>query len=254
MAFFRMPDVFYTKPVEPTHYKLKYGKTPAQFINVRIPEGEGPFPAVFTIHGGQWKKSYTHKQMEYLCEDLKTHGVATINLEYRRLGHKDGGYPGTFHDLLDGIHYTLARAEKWKLDTNQISLLGHSSGGHLAFCLAGHHIENRTLGFQPKSLVGMAGVYNLATAREKLQGLITEFFGSNPIISPIDLLPMRTKQMLIVGEKDKLTEQAISYVEKAQETDPIELEIIDDCTHFRVIDPTFEGWPTIRQAILRTVF
>lgn len=247
MSFFRMPDVFYTKPAEPTHKKLKYGKKPMQTINVRIPDGDGPFPTIITLHGGQWKKAYTHKQTEYLCEDLKQHGIATCNIEFKRLGHVDGGYPGTFLDLYAGIEYILEHTEVWKIDRDRLSILGHSSGGHLAFCLIADHTG---LGFTPHAAIGIAGVYDLANAREKLQPCINEFFGEHPKLSPIELLPMNTRQLLIVGEEDKLVEQALSYVEKAQEVDDITLEIIDGCGHFRIIDPTFEGWHQIRDAII----
>lgn len=254
MPFFKMPDIFYTDPAEPTH-RVKYGKKPMQHITVRIPDGPGPHPTLLTIHGGQWKSAYRAKQLEYLCEDLKAHGLATANLEFKRVGHVDGGYPGTFFDLLDGIEFVREHAGEWNLDLN-MSILGHSSGGHLAFCLAGHDdFEGRKLNFRPKSLIGIAGVYNLGTASSKLQEITDEFFGTHEKLSPINMIPMSCPQTLIVGEKDKLTEQALGYVEAVQNGgySDITLEIIDDCSHFRVIDPTFPGWPSIKQAILKAV-
>jgi|2_EtaG_2_1085320.scaffolds.fasta_scaffold00067_19 acetyl esterase/lipase len=257
MGFFRMPDIFYTKPAPPTLFKERYGKKPMQTINVRIPDGDGPFPTIFLIHGGQWKKAYTHKQMEYLAEELKAQGITTCNLEFKRLGHIDGGYPGTFRDLLDGIAYCLQHANEWKLDTNKLSILGHSSGAHLAFCLCGakdfdgHALSpDSALGFTPYSAIGIAGVYDLRNAREGLQTPINDFFGDHPKLSPIEMLPTGIRQRLIVGDQDKLTEQALSYVEAAQEAgEDITFTLVKGCSHFRVIDPTFEGWATILNAI-----
>jgi len=249
MPFFRMPDVFYTKPVEPT-YRAKYGKKPMQTITVRIPDGDGPFPTLITLHGGKWRAEYRAKQLEYLCTDLAQHGIACCNLEYKRLGHINGGYPGTFIDLLDGIQYILDHAEEWELDTSRISLLGHSSGAHLAFCLCGYSdFEGRKLPLTPHATIGIAGVYDLQNY-SKLQHEIDQFFKDHPILSPIHMLPLGIKQLVICGSKDKLVEQALNYVERAQETDNITLEIIDKASHFTVIDPTFSGWPQVRNAIL----
>jgi acetyl esterase/lipase len=254
MAFFRLPDIFYTKPVEPTH-KLKYGKKPMHTITVRIPDSDGPFPTIITLHGGQWKSSYSAKQMEYMCEDLKQNDIVTINIEYKRLGHVNGGYPGTFHDIIDGIKFAENFFEEWKIDNTRLSLLGNSSGAHLAFCLAGHKdFDGRSIEFTPYSMIGIAGVYNLQTARDNLKPLIKQFFGNRQPLSPINMLPLNTKQLILVGEQDKLAEQSLAYVEEAQKTDDeITLEIIPDCNHFRIIDPTLPNWPKIRTAILNII-
>jgi len=242
-----MPDVFYTKPEEPTH-KVKYGKKPMNHITVRIPDGPGPHPTILALHGGKWKNAYTAKQLEYLCADLVKHGIACCNIEFKRLGHKNGGYPGTFLDLLDATGYILDHAEEWKLNKDKISLLGHSSGAHLAACLRdprGH--EGRTLQqhgddlFMPYSMVLMAGVYDLTTV-PRLKPEIDEFFGEHPILGPIKMLPTGIKQLVVCGTKDKLLKQAVTYAKKAtQAGDDVAFLPIDKCSHFRIIDPTFPG-------------
>ncbi|UNM06408.1 MAG: hypothetical protein H6925_01460 [Holosporaceae bacterium] len=41
--------------------------------------------------------------MAPFCIDLVEKGFAVWNLEYRRIGEEGGGWPGTFHDVADGI-------------------------------------------------------------------------------------------------------------------------------------------------------
>lgn len=263
MGFFRLPDVFYTKPTPPTHHKLRYGKKPMQFVNIRIPQGKGPFPLVFTIHGGQWKKAYTHKQMEFLCEQLKQQQIATCNIEFRRLGHQNGTYPNTIHDIYNAIQYTLqplthvpnhanvfgclgqptqpdGPCPTLPIDTNNITILGHSSGAHLAFCIANT--------FKPHRLIGMSGVYDLQTCSPNLQQVAQQYFQDHPLVSPTEQM---VETHLIVGDQDKLLDQAQQY----KQTNPqASLNIIPNCSHFNIIDPTYENWPIILQTITSPIY
>jgi len=255
MPYFKLPDVFYTTPDEPTH-KVKYGKKPFQSITVRVPGGDGPHPTLLTIHGGKWKSSYRAKQMEYLCADLVKHGIASCNLEFKRLGHIDGGYPGTFIDLLDGIDCVLANADEWKLDKAKMSLLGHSSGGHLAVCLCAidqsEEFADRPLPFTPFSVITIAGALDLKNL-EGLKPEIEEFFGKHPVLSPMEQLPVGAKQLVLVGSKDRLMNQCLDYAVAAEKAgDKVSSLVIEKCSHFRVIDPTFSGWSLIREAIVDT--
>jgi len=256
MPYFRLPDVFYTKPSQPD-LRVKYGKKPMQHITVRIPDGDGPHPTLLTIHGGKWKSTYRAKQLEYLCADLVEHGIACCNIEFVRLGHVGGGYPNTFIDLYDAIEFILSHADEWNLKTDQISLLGHSSGAHLACCLCAEPQDlgftSQSLGFTPHSVISLAGVFDLDAA-ERLKPEIDQFFGENPVLSPINLLPINTKQLVMCGSKDKLLEQATKYTERAKLAgDDASVLVIDKCSHFRIIDPTFEEWPQIRMAIKQMV-
>jgi len=78
---------------------VEYGRDPNQFADVRLPAGEGPHPVVFFIHGGFWRAKYDLTHAGHFCHALKNVGIATWNVEYRRVGNPGGGWPGTFNDI-----------------------------------------------------------------------------------------------------------------------------------------------------------
>src|SRR6201993_4323005 len=85
------------KPPEPD-LRFPYGQDPNQFVDVRIPPGNGPHPIVFFIHGGYWRSKYDLTYAGHLCHGLKQAGISTWNLKYRRRDTPGGGSPGTFED------------------------------------------------------------------------------------------------------------------------------------------------------------
>src|SRR5262249_62225918 len=76
---------------------------PLRFGDVRLPEGEGPHPLAVVVHGGFWRATVSLIPMGHLCHALAHAGVATWNLEYRRIGDPGGGWPGTFDDVARGV-------------------------------------------------------------------------------------------------------------------------------------------------------
>lgn len=247
MAFLRLPPVFYTTPPEPT-FTCKYGPKTMQKMSVRIPDGKGPFPLLYTIHGGQWRKEYSLKQLEYICADLQVHGIGTVNIEFRRVGHVDGGYPNTFIDLHEAIRY-IDNYYGSIFNREKIGILGHSSGGHLAFCLK--HI-NPTGIFNNinniKLYIGLAPVLDIAACSHKMQIISRDLFKHpiHAITSPIDYGIGDERQKLFVGERDKLAPQAKDYNAKYPKS---ELHVLPKASHFTVIDPTTNTWAIIRAHI-----
>jgi acetyl esterase/lipase len=60
---------------------------------------------------------------------LKADGIASWNIEYRRLGQPGGGWPGTYLDVGRAIDHLRELATPYKLDLNRVVVLGHSAGG-----------------------------------------------------------------------------------------------------------------------------
>src|SRR5579871_4297586 len=86
--------------------RIPYGPEPLQFGDLRLPSGAGPHPLVVVVHGGYWQAIYNLTHAGHLCADLAAHGIATWNVEYRRLGDPGGGYPGTLEDVTAAFTFT----------------------------------------------------------------------------------------------------------------------------------------------------
>src|SRR5262245_64343849 len=74
--------------------------------------------------------------MEPLAEALAGEGVATWNIEYRRVGNEGGGWPGTFLDVAHATDHVKTLAATHPIDLSRVVVLGHSAGGHLALWAA----------------------------------------------------------------------------------------------------------------------
>src|SRR3954452_21386442 len=119
-----------------THHH-RYGPHRQNRADLYVPrDGQEPFPVVVLVHGGYWRAVYGKIVMKPLAADLVRRGYAAWNVEYRRIGRRQGGgYPMTFEDVANGIDL-LASLDDSRLDMDDVTLIGHSAGGHLALWAA----------------------------------------------------------------------------------------------------------------------
>lgn len=131
------PPALLWADVSPPAARLRYGSSPAQTLEVRIPSGRGPFPVVVLIHGGCWTTRYgSPAYMAPLADALLGHGVASVNIGYRRIGEAGGGWPGTFRDVGAAVDAVRVIAPRYRLDPNHLVVAGHSAGAPLALWTA----------------------------------------------------------------------------------------------------------------------
>lgn len=249
---------------------LRYGPLALQFGELRLPVGPGPHPALVTIHGGFWRARYGLDYFAVVCDALAAAGVATWNIEYRRLGDEGGGWPGTLLDVAAAVDFMRELAAHYPLDVARIGTLGHSAGGHLAFWAAGRaRIAPSSALRVPDPLplrcaVALAGVSDLRRAWElRLSANVTEdFLGGTPTsvperyaaASPAALLPLGVPQALIHGTADEDVPYEISagYSEAARAAgDDVALLTLPGAGHFALVDPATPEWGAARAAALR---
>src|SRR5262245_6784070 len=115
--------------------RISYGTDPLQFGELTLPAGQGPHPLVINVHGGVWLAAYSIDHTHAMARALADSGFAVWNLEYRRVGHEGGGWPGTFLDVSHGVEHARALASSRPIDLARVCLMGHSAGGHLALWL-----------------------------------------------------------------------------------------------------------------------
>src|SRR5262249_2478501 len=109
--------------------RIAYGADPQQFGELRRPAGTASYPVVVVVHGGFWQSQYDLGLMVPVCEALTREGLATWNVEYRRVGDPGGGWPGTFLDVGAAVDHLRTLAPQHGLDVRRTITLGHSAGG-----------------------------------------------------------------------------------------------------------------------------
>ena len=233
--------------------RIAYDRRPSQFGDLRMPSGKGPFPAVIFIHGGFWRAAYDLTHAGHICAALTKAGFATWNLEYRRLGEADGGWPGTMDDVLRGAQYLSKLTQKYQLDLGRVVAAGHSAGGQLALWLAA-----QTAAPPLRGVTSLAGVCDLRRAWElKLSDTVVEqLLGGTPrqvprrydSASPIALLPIKTPQRLLHGTTDGIVpfEMSERFARASKNAKLIKFE---GTGHFELIDPRSKEWPVVQKSV-----
>jgi acetyl esterase/lipase len=254
--------------------RIFYGGAPQNFGDLRLPRAAGPHPVVVVIHGGFWRALYDLEYIEPVCDALTDAGVATWNIEYRRLGNPGGGYPGTFHDVASAIDHLLEIAPEHHLDLSRVATLGHSAGGHLAVWAAARPRISSDNSILPRdsaplalrAAISLAGVVDLnASWTYRLSNqVVEEFIGGAPaefperyaVASPMELLPLGVPQVLVHGTEDENVPFEISRAYHAAALargDDVTLVTLPGAGHFECVDPHSREWAVVQKTILNFI-
>ena len=262
-------------PSKPADARVAYGPDSLQFGDLRIPKGKGPFPLAIVIHGGCWIHHFASLQNTTAMADaLRDAGIATWNVEYRRADDPGGGWPGTFLDIADAADHIRALAARYRLDTTRIVAVGHSAGGHLALWLAARGRLKPVSPLYRARPIRLHGAISLGGPGDLAEFVPREDQSCGPSVSvlmggkpadvraryaegsPVELLPLGIRQLLIVGDSDRIMPAAArkSYLDRSLKAgDRVEVIVIPNAGHFEVIAPTAVAWTTVRAAIKRMV-
>jgi acetyl esterase/lipase len=261
-----------TRPTSPADHRLSYGSNEFQFGELRLPKGAGPHPVAIVIHGGCWMSQYGLSYMGHLSAALAEAGVATWNVEYRRVGNQGGGWPGTFEDVSRAADHLRTIAKTYPLDLDRVIAVGHSAGGHLALWLAARKIlpkDSPVYSPDPlplRGVVSLAGVTDLRRAGTACDAIVPQLMGGSAKdkasiydqASPIELLPLGTPSAIVQGSIDTIIPLAMAqdYADAAKKKgDDAKLVVIEKAGHFEVVDPKSFAWEVVRNevsALLKT--
>ncbi len=98
-------------------------------LDIAMPQGEGPFPAVLCIHGGGFRAG-TREGFDGLCVTLAQQGYVAVTITYRLA--PAFRFPAAVHDSKAAVRWLRANAAKYHIDPARIGVTGGSAGGHLA--------------------------------------------------------------------------------------------------------------------------
>ena len=221
---------------------IAYGEDSLQYGELWLPAAKPQkAPLVIFVHGGCWLSAYDIQHSHALSTGLSRSGYAVWSLEYRRTGNEGGGWPGSLNDVSAGITFALSQLARTndaaQIDFDDVRLLGHSAGGHLALLAAADPAIRGTL----SQVIGLAAITDPTSygqGNNSCQQATESFMGGS--------LKQRTSEyraaslvnktlpdntLLLIGGKDVIV--------GADQSDalPAKTITIDDAGHFDFIDP-----------------
>ena len=224
----------------------RYGAHHQHRADLHVPrDGDGPYPVVILIHGGYWRAFYGKVVMKPLAADLVRRGYATWNIEYRRIGRRQGGgYPMTFDDVAAAID-RVAVLDDARLDLADVTLIGHSAGGHLALWAASRSDSAIAL----SRVIAQAPITNLVAcgppAHALMGGTPDHYADRYAACDPMQLLPIAVPLLLVHGADDATVpiERTRGYVSAARAAGG-DVELIEPTPggHRSHVDPRSAAW------------
>lgn len=102
-------------------------------LDLALPQGKGPFPAVVCIHGGGWRLG-KRQDLEQLIQALAKRGFVAATVSYRLTSKAP--FPAQIEDCKAAVRWLRSQAKKYHVNADKIGAVGFSAGGHLV-CLLG---------------------------------------------------------------------------------------------------------------------
>ena len=255
-------DVLDLETTKSSHH-IPFGTDSLQYGELWLPGSEDAHTSVIMIHGGCWLAMYPGvKLMNAMAEDLSSRGFAVWNIDYRRIGHPGGGYPGTFLDVANGADEFIRIAETFNLPKDRIIAAGHSAGGHLATWIALRTqlpVESDLYTENPihiDAVVSLAGIndleryakYGASPCGEKtVEQLIDAANRNDPFAdtSPSELLPLHIPLVELSAAFDSPVPPFFGYHfvnDVLQTGGDADLILLQDAGHYEMIYPPSREW------------
>jgi len=236
-----------TTTLPPTTTTL--AKLPPIDAEIKIPDGNGPFPTVVLVHGGGWVTGDPG-----LMRDLATHltdaGFVTLNTSYK-LSNESPGFPQAIEDVACAVNHARALPSS----DGTVAVIGHSAGGHISavVALTGDQYSGSCPvpgSGLPDKLVGLAGPYDI----DRLGLLMLPFFGASSNGAPDAWLagnPQRLtdentqlESLIMYGDEDGFVDERFALEFHQALTDSGSdsvLEIVEGARHMNVREPDWVG-------------
>ncbi|MDT9688914.1 alpha/beta hydrolase [Streptomyces sp. P9(2023)] len=160
---------------------VTYATTPGyrpRLLDVQVPSGEGPFPAVVWIHGGGWldgDRRYPPPTVPaaLLHGSVLAAGLALVSIDYRH--SLEAPFPAQLHDVKAAIRYVRRFADVLGIDPDRLAVWGESAGGHLA-ALAG------LVGPGSEDAEALEGAHGVGTGETGVRAVV-DWYGVSDLVA-----------------------------------------------------------------------
>ncbi len=223
------------------HRDLQYGLGASHTLDLFLPpSSDGPVPLLLFIHGGYWQ-SLDKSIFAFIAPAFLEKGIAFATLNYTLApGERISGMVA---EIEAAFAYMESKSRDFGIASDEIVVVGHSAGGHLATMLG------LTIGgdnAKPKAIASISGVYDLEPIRLSYHNQILQLdHGEAELQSPLNALkPSSMPFYLAVGgnETEEFIHQQQTFAKAAQtQSLNIKADVLEGLNHFSIVEPLAEA-------------
>ena len=186
---------------------IQYGPEATNGLTIFSPEAiNSSRPTIIFFYGGCWGACLTLKREHYVfvAEALTTHGFNVVIPDYRL--YPKVGITEIMNDAQSAVEWVSSNIQNYQGDPNQILLMGHSAGAHIAALLTldERYLSNST--YQKiKGMIGMAGPYDFLPFDEDYQRKVFAPESDYANTQPINFVDGSEPPMLLLYGHDDTT-------------------------------------------------
>jgi acetyl esterase/lipase len=176
-------------------------------VDVCRPKSASGAPIVVFFYGGGWR-SGRKELYRYVARALARRGYVAVLPDYRI--YPQVRYPDFLEDGALAVRWAKNNARQFGGNPEQLFLMGHSAGAHIAAMLSLDGSWLGKVGLVPgrdiAGLIGLAGPYDFLPLRDEI--LATIFGGANrPETQPISYVaPGAPPALLLTGDRDDVVD------------------------------------------------
>ncbi len=234
-------------------YGVRYGPTAEEYLDV-FPSGRPGAPVHLFIHGGYWHQ-LSPELFSFVAERLVERGITVVINNYAHC--PDVTIDEIVRQCQAAVAWIVDNIVDFDGDPENLSISGHSAGGHLAVMMA-HTDWDRRHGGSPtflRGVCGISGLYDLrpfpfTALQSSLRFTPEQILRNSPILlSERNAVPTT----LLVGalETDEFHRQATDYARKATgDGAQVTVDIVPAADHFNILDGFTDPDSRISRAIV----
>lgn len=210
----------------------KYGDDPLQSLDI-FPSKLDNSPIVIFIHGGYWR-ALDKRSYSFVAEPFVKNNVTTCVVNYRLIPSVN--MPEVVNDIVACIHWIQQRARQFNGNRHEVTIYGHSAGGHLALI---SYLLNEDLRPEIKAICSLSGIFDLAPIKNSYLNQVLQLNAEDVInysVANKDLSILQCPLLLSVGsgETNFFIEQSKGLYEENKTAAAITYYVYPELNHYQI--------------------
>lgn len=218
---------------------LSYGDADCQRLDVYVPkDAVGLRPTIVFFYGRGWR-SGARGRYEFVASSLTRAGFVVVIPDYRR--YPDNVFPAFVEDGAAAAAWVLDRLDRYGGDPEEVYLMGHSAGAHIAALLALNGQYLRRAGAAPSDIAGFIGLSGPYDFLPLEPGYLREVFPSSTreASQPVNFVSRNAPRTLLIhGLDDNVARPGNSRSLAARLSEarvPVTLKLYEGVGHGRIV-------------------